>query len=234
MFVLITNRSRLYPEYNTHTFYSFTSLPDEELVKVKYIYVEATLVTLQLRKLGEVIERFGILQVDSIPKDPNNCMYLKLPYSGKVVTIDALTEDEIRRLGFSSIDAVKDAIQRMDKIRSKMDARRLQARSTDNLIHSMINEYLKLGGTVKHTRPFTRGSETVLNPKTYLTDPRPVNYFANKQELADYLVSELPEGVEVRKRNALRFKICVEMNEEDLVTLAASKLAQKNLLAKYQ
>ena len=234
MFVLITNRAHLYPEYTTHTFYSFIGLTKDELLKIKYVYVETTLVTAQLRKLGGIFERYGILQVDDIPKDPNNCMYVKLPHSGKVVSINALSMADLSSLGVGSADELREVIMRLDRIRSRMDERRINMEGTDKLIREALREHIKVLGKVNHTRPFTEASVTTRNPKPFLIDPRPGQYFATKQELADHLVSRLPEGVEIRKRNALRFKICVEMNEEDLVTLAANKLAQNKLLAKYQ
>lgn len=88
-------------------------------------------------------------------------------------------------------------------------------------------------GMVVHKQGFTAGKERRVKVKPWLENPQIVQMFKSKQELADHLVSKLPKGTELRKRNALKFKICVEMSEDAVLSLAADTKAQVTLVNKY-
>lgn len=98
-------------------------------------------------------------------------------------------------------------------------------------LRDLINE--KRPGMFRRTLGFTAGEERVVKPKAFLQDPSPVRYFKTKQELAEYLASKLPETVEIRKRNALKFKICCELGEAELLKLATDLRHQQAFIDKY-
>lgn len=86
---------------------------------------------------------------------------------------------------------------------------------------------------IVHKRIFTAGEERVVKPKAFLQDPSPVRYFKTKQELAEHLASKLPETAEIRKRNALKFKVCCELGEAELLKLATDLRHQQAFIDKY-
>lgn len=62
----------------------------------------------------------------------------------------------------------------------------------------------------------------------------PLTYFKSKIDFAEYLVKRLPDTVEIRKRNALKFKVCCELNDAELLKLATDATQQEALISKYR
>lgn len=107
-------------------------------------------------------------------------------------------------------------------------------RARDKLIDaSAFRQSMQRVGRVIPLYGCTAGEERVVKPKAFLHDPSPVRYFKTKQGLAEHLASMLPETVDIRKRNALKFKVCCELGETELLKLATDLQHQQAFINKY-
>lgn len=261
--VVITKKHMQYPGYDTYTAYEFLQINAERLRNVEMVLIAERMNTKKLRKIRNRMNAFNIVEIDMLPEDvidvaEINSVYL--PHSGIHVNVkDVSNPEEVRKTLLKHLREMSDKILKetgfdpsklrpagqppfwIDTIAPPGISPMLKLRDSAEELKRAVLEMKpgmhrrniqELGRTV-HKRGFTAGKERHLKVKPWLENPQVVQLFKSRQELADYLVAKLPEGTELRKRNALKFKICVELSEDKVLTLAADRDAQVALVNKY-
>lgn len=122
----------------------------------------------------------------------------------------------------------------MMRYNARVNAKQRIRHARDQMMDKEIMEGIQVLKRIAHKHPFSAGEPFNVKPKAFLKDPVPVKYFKTKQELAEHLASQLPDTVEVRKRNALKFKVCCELNDAELLKLATDAAQQEVLISKYR
>lgn len=122
----------------------------------------------------------------------------------------------------------------MMRYNARVNAKQRIRHARDQMMDKEIMEGIQVLKRIVHKHPFSAGEPFNVKPKTFLKDHVPVKYFKTKQELAEHLASQLPDTVEIRKRNALKFKVCCELNDAELLKLATDAAQQEALISKYR
>lgn len=121
----------------------------------------------------------------------------------------------------------------MTRYNARVNAKQRIRHARDQMMDAEILRSAEVLRGVVHKRVYVVGLERVMKAKGFLQNPSPVRYFKTKQELAEHLASKLPDTVEIRKRNALKFKVCCELNEAELLKLATDFSKQAAFVSKY-
>lgn len=122
----------------------------------------------------------------------------------------------------------------MMRYNARVNVKQRIRHARDQMMDKEILEGIQVLKRIAHKHPFSAGEPFNVKPKAFLKDPVPVKYFKTKQELAEHLASLLPDTVEIRKRNALKFKVCCELNDAELLKLATDVAQQEALISKYR
>lgn len=261
--VVITKNHMQYPGYDTYTAYEFLQVNAERLRNVEMVLIAERMNTKKLRKIRNRMNAFNIVEIDMLPDDvidvaEANSVYL--PHSGIHVNVkDVSNPEEVRKTLLKHLREMSDKILKetgfdpnklrpagqpllwIDTINPPGISPMLKLRDSAEELKrellvkrpSMYRSKSVPPGVIVHKHGFTAGKEHRVKVKPWLENPQIVQLFKSRQELADYLVAKLPKDTELRKRNALKFKICVELSEDKVLTLAADPKAQVALVNKY-
>lgn len=147
------------------------------------------------------------------------------PAKGGGELLKSILELMFQGLGVHDTKAMREKIltSAMTKYSSRITTTRTDRRTQDN-------EIQRLDRTMRYQGLDVGDAHKVKARAVRL----PLMYFKSKIDFAEYMVKRLPATVEIRKRNALKFKVCCELNDAELLKLATDVVQQEALISKYR
>lgn len=157
------------------------------------------------------------------------------PAKGGGELLNSILELMFQGLGIHDTKTMREKILTcaMARYNSRINMTKHIRQARDAMMDAEIMRAAEALRGVVHKRVYVVGLERVMKAKGFLQNPSPVRYFKTKQELAEHLASKLPDTVEIRKRNALKFKVCCELNEAELLRLATDVNKQTEFVSKF-